>query len=332
MAQLGNGKVAPNPMVGAVLVYNDTIIGEGFHEVFGGAHAEVNCLQNVAKNNLEKIEHATLYVNLEPCNHYGKTPPCTDLIIKNKIKKVVIGGIDQHQLVAGSGIKKLNENGIDTIVGVLEAECMELNAAFFTFHTKKRPFITLKWAESNDGFMGKKGENIRISNSLTQRHAHQLRTQNMAILVGKNTVLVDNPILDTRFYLGNNPIICVIDSNLEIPLSKNIFQNGRNVFVYNLHKNEINNNVVFVKLNNSMDFSIQICQHLYEQKVISLLVEGGKITLQHFIDSNLWDQAFVYQSPQNLTNGIQNPIIKGLHQHSFYLEDNKVEKICNTSF
>ena len=329
LAQNGNGFVAPNPMVGAVLVYNDVIIGEGYHEIYGGPHAEVNCLNSVKPDDRDKINQSTLYVNLEPCNHFGKTPPCTELILKNNIKKVVIGTTDLHQLVSGKGIKRLEENGVETHVGVLEKECRQLNEVFFNFHLNKRPFITLKWAESNDGFIGKPNENIRISNDLTQRHAHQLRAYNMAILVGKNTVITDNPSLNTRYFPGKNPIVCIIDSNLEIPSSQKLFGEAKRIFIYNLQKTETIENVSYVGLNNKRDLVTQVCEHLYREQITNLLVEGGSITLQHFIDNNLWDKAIIYKSFKNISNGIFSPIIKGHRVETFNLDDNKVETLCS---
>lgn len=329
LAQNGNGFVAPNPMVGAVLVHNDIIIGEGYHEVYGGPHAEVNCLNSVKSENKDKINQSTLYVNLEPCNHFGKTPPCTDLILKNNIKKVVIGTTDLHQLVSGAGIKRLEENGVETKIGVLEKECQQLNEVFFNFHLNKKPFITLKWAESNDGFIGKPNENIRISNDLTKRHAHQLRAYNMAILVGKNTVIIDNPSLNTRYFPGKNPIICIIDPKLEIPLSQKLFREANKIFIYNLQKTETNGNICYIQLDHKMDLAPQICQHLYMEQITSLLVEGGSITIQQFIDKKLWNKAIIYKSLNNISDGISRPIIKGTRVKTFNLDDNKVEILCS---
>lgn len=329
LAKLGEKSVSPNPMVGAVLVYEDRIIGEGFHQYYGGVHAEVNCINSVLGENIENIKNATLYVNLEPCNHFGKTPPCTDLIIKNGIKKVVIGTQDGHELVDGAGIQKLRAHNIDVVFPVLKEECLKLNEIFFNFHHKKRPFITLKWAQSADGFIGKKDECINISNDLSKRHAHLLRAKHDAILVGKNTVITDNPKLNTRYNIGKSPIICVIDSDLQVPNTAKIFESSTKVFIFNTIKQEVKDNVYFIKLDSRISAIPQICQFLFEQNIISLLVEGGAITLQKWINENFYDKIFIYKSNTFINEGILAPIYPKGNSINFVLEDNMVEEIDN---
>ena len=223
LAQLGAGNVAPNPMVGAVLVYEEKIIGEGYHRKYGEAHAEVNCINSVKESNRELIEKSTLYVSLEPCSHYGKTPPCSDLIIQNKIKKVVIGCQDIYKEVSGKGILKLRNAGVEVISGVLEKESVDLNKRFFTFHQKFRPYIILKWAQTANTKIGSTNERILISNEYTNRLVHKWRSEEAAVLVGTNTAVQDDPFLTTRLWKGKNPVRIVIDKELKLPPSLNIF-------------------------------------------------------------------------------------------------------------
>jgi diaminohydroxyphosphoribosylaminopyrimidine deaminase / 5-amino-6-(5-phosphoribosylamino)uracil reductase len=223
LAKLGEGYVAPNPMVGAVLVYEGKIIGEGFHERFGDAHAEVNCLNSVAKENKHLISKSTLYVSLEPCAHYGKTPPCSDLIIEYKIPKVVISVQDNFDLVNGKGIEKLKANNIEVICGILEEEGKALIKHFLFFHQFKRPYVTLKYAQTKDAYLGIKHQEVAISNSLSKRYTHQLRAAHQGILVGKNTVLTDNPELNVRYWIGKNPIRIILGNKIDFPENFNIF-------------------------------------------------------------------------------------------------------------
>ncbi|MFN5629361.1 MAG: bifunctional diaminohydroxyphosphoribosylaminopyrimidine deaminase/5-amino-6-(5-phosphoribosylamino)uracil reductase RibD, partial [Bacteroidota bacterium] len=239
LAKLGEENVSPNPMVGAVLVYNNQIIGEGFHRNFGEAHAEVNAINSVT--NKELIAESILYVNLEPCSHFGKTPPCTTIILEKKIKKVVIGCRDTFSLVNGKGIETLRNSKVDVIEGVLLEECEQLNKVFFNFHKKRRPFITLKWAESKDGFIGKNGKpNLKISNDLSNILTHKLRSKNMAIVVGTNTALIDNPKLNTRKWYGRSPVRIVFDFEGKLNSTLNIFLGNENYFVVTSEKIEIN--------------------------------------------------------------------------------------------
>lgn len=312
LAKKGLPSAMPNPSVGAVLVYNNQIIGEGFTSPFGGNHGEVNCIQSVG--NKELISKSTLYVSLEPCSHTGKTPPCADLIVKNKIPKVVIGCVDTFSKVAGKGIQRLKENGIEVEVGVLEKECRELNKRFFTFYEKNRPYIILKWAQTKDGFvapMADKHEKDRwISGPKTNQFTHQLRAKEMAILVGKSTVLADNPSLTTRNFPGKNPTRILFDRDLEIWNSKKsfaIFEPDTHTIILNNVRNFIKNNIQGIKLDYSKDILPQLMRNLVQRNIQSLIVEGGTRTLQSFIDKNLWDESIVITSSIEFGSGVPSP-------------------------
>ena len=310
LAELGAGNVAPNPMVGAVLVYDDKIIGEGYHKKYGEAHAEVNCINSVEEKNKHLIEKSTIYVSLEPCAHYGKTPPCADLIIKNNIPKVVIGTKDIYKEVAGAGIEKLKNAGIEVLTGVLENECIDLNKRFFTFHQKQRPFIILKWAQSSNRKIGSERERILISNDYSNRLVHRWRSEEAAILVGTNTALKDDPLLTTRLWKGKNPIRIVIDKNLKLPHELKIFSKTTNTIIFNSLKNTIEENVEYIKLENK-NFLEEILRTLYKLNIQSVLVEGGAKTLQSFIDAGLWDEARVITNEEMIIeSGIDAPEIK----------------------
>ncbi|MEO6638944.1 MAG: bifunctional diaminohydroxyphosphoribosylaminopyrimidine deaminase/5-amino-6-(5-phosphoribosylamino)uracil reductase RibD [Ginsengibacter sp.] len=323
LARLAEGNVAPNPMVGAVLVYENKIIGEGFHKKYGEAHAEVNCIDNVAHGDKNLIEKSTLYVSLEPCSHFGKTPPCTDLIIQNNIPRVIIACTDIFKEVAGKGIKKLNDAGIETIVGVLEKECLELNKRFFTFHQKQKPYIILKWAQSANGKIGKKGQRVLISNNYTNRLVHKWRSQEAAILIGTNTAQEDNPSLTTRLWQGKNPVRIIIDKKLRLPSSLLLFDGETPTIIYNLFKDSTGKNLNYVKLG-SEKFIDELLQSLFEMNIQSVLVEGGSKTLQSFIDAGLWDEARVITNEElTIENGIAAPEMKNfiLEKQEKYLRD-----------
>jgi diaminohydroxyphosphoribosylaminopyrimidine deaminase / 5-amino-6-(5-phosphoribosylamino)uracil reductase len=316
LARKGAGRVAPNPMVGAVLVCNDRIIGEGWHEVYGGPHAEVNCIQSVLENDKDLIEQSTLYVSLEPCNHYGKTPPCTDLILKYDIPKIVIACRDPFKEVNGKGTERLRDAGVEVITGILEKEAIDCNKRFFTFHTRQRPFIILKWAQTADGWMGKKaGDRLLISNEYTNRLVHQWRGEEAAILVGKQTALADNPALTNRLSPGANPIRLVIDRNLQLPAGLQIFDGAVKTIVFNTVKQEESEHLLFYKLGDEKNLLPQILKALYDLNILSVMVEGGAHTLQSFIDNNCWDEIRKIQSVstvpelQNNDQGVPAPII-----------------------
>ena len=315
IAKNGLGTARPNPSVGAVIVHQNKIIGEGFTSPFGGNHAEVNAINAVKDKTL--LTEATIYVTLEPCSHFGKTPPCADLIVKHNLKQVVIGCLDSNSLVAGKGIERLKKAQIEVVVGVLEDECRAHHKRFFMFHEKKRPFIILKWAETKDGFIAPKSKNenkpVFISNSYSQQLVHKLRSKEHAILVGTNTVLVDNPKLNVRSWFGENPIRIVLDRTLRIPKSANVLDGSVKTIVLKDSKseNEVQlENVVFESIDFDKNVASQICLVLYKHKVQSLIVEGGSQTLQTFINENLWDEAQVFIGDAHFKNGIKSPIIK----------------------
>jgi diaminohydroxyphosphoribosylaminopyrimidine deaminase/5-amino-6-(5-phosphoribosylamino)uracil reductase len=324
LAKMGAGNVAPNPMVGAVLVYEDKIIGEGYHQKYGDAHAEVNCINSVSEENKPFIEKSTIYVSLEPCSHYGKTPPCADLIIRNNIKKVIIGIQDINKEVAGSGIKKLQDASIEVTTGILENECRDLNKRFFTFHQKQRPHIILKWAQTANGKIGSKNsERILISNEYTNRLVHKWRSEEAAILIGTNTAITDNPSLTTRLWKGRNPIRIVIDNHLKMPAEMNVFSKQTNTIVFNSIKDSIKENVQFIHLHNK-NFLEEMLHALYELNIQSVLVEGGAKTLQSFIDAGSWDEARVITNERMIIESeIRSPEMKNfkLLSQEKYLND-----------
>ncbi len=311
LAKLGEGNVAPNPMVGSTLIYKNIIIGEGWHQQYGEAHAEVNCINSVAKADAHLIAQSTIYVSLEPCAHFGKTPPCSDLIIKLGIKKVVVGCTDSFKQVDGKGIEKLRLSGAEVIVGVLENACRELNKRFFTFHEKKRPFIVLKWAETANSKIGfTTDERLLISNDISNRLVHQLRHQNAAILVGTNTALLDNPSLTNRLWYGKSPIRLVIDKDLKLPTNLQLFDQTERTIVFNYIKQEEQENLTYYKLNQEADLLDEILTACYQLNIQSLLVEGGSKTLQSFIDKHLWDEAIVITNTTLIVNhGVAAPIL-----------------------
>lgn len=306
LARLGSGQVSPNPMVGCVIVHDGKIIGEGWHKKYGEQHAEVNAINSVSDKSL--LNQATLYVNLEPCNHYGKTPPCADLIIENKIKKVVIANQDTNPEASG-GVKKLREAGIEVAIGILEKEGRELNKRFFIAIEKKRPYIILKWAQTADGFIAKSNYDSKwISNIYSRQFAHKLRSETDAILVGSRTASHDNPKLTTRYWSGNSPTRVVIDSYLRLSDSLNLIDQSHPTVIYNLLKHTTKKNLSLVRLDESKLLN-QLLEDLYSKKVQSLLVEGGAKTLQLLIDNNAWDEAFILTSKISFHSGITAPYI-----------------------
>jgi len=312
LAQLGAGYVAPNPMVGAVLVHEGRIIGEGWHKEYGKAHAEVNCINAVQEEDRQFISQSILYVSLEPCAHYGKTPPCTDLIIRHKIPKVVIGCRDPFKEVDGKGIEKLKAAGIEVETAVLEEECRELNKRFFTFHKKQRSFIILKWAQTADGFIaGDDSKRILISNEFSNRLVHKWRSEEAAIMVGTNTALRDDPALTTRLWPGPSPVRLVIDMNLRLPGSLKVFDGSERTIVFNTIKEDEKPNLSFIKLDKEKQFVPQLMDVLYRLPLQSVLVEGGAALLQTFIESGVWDEARVIVNGElSIGNGLPAPVLK----------------------
>jgi diaminohydroxyphosphoribosylaminopyrimidine deaminase/5-amino-6-(5-phosphoribosylamino)uracil reductase len=312
LAAMGMGSVSPNPMVGAVLVYEDRIIGEGYHELYGQAHAEVNCINNVKEPDKHLIAAATIYVSLEPCAHHGKTPPCADLIIAQGIKKVVTGSSDPNSIVAGRGIEKLKDAGIEVIEYVLAKECDELNRRFITFHTRQRPYIILKWAQSADGFFAPEGgRQLWLTNEYSKKLAHKWRTEEDAILIGTNTAIIDDPQLTSRLWHGRSPVRILIDMGLKVPSAKNIFNDEAMTLVYNRHKEGLEYGIVYVKLDDDNKMPAQIARDLYHRKIQSIIIEGGAATLTKFISAGLWDEARIFTAPASIHTGIKAPGIHG---------------------
>ena len=312
LAKNGFGTTYPNPMVGSVIVYNGEIIGEGWHQKAGEPHAEVNAIRSVKDPSL--LDKATIYVSLEPCSHFGKTPPCCDLIIKNKIPNVVIGTVDSNIKVAGNGIKRLQEAGANVIVGILEKECYELNQRFFTFHEKKRPYIILKWAETQDGFIAplqkEEQKPVWITNINSRQLVHKWRTEEQAILVGTQTVIDDNPKLNARDWEGNNPIRMVIDQNHRIPKTAHVFDDQIKTIIFSNKKSTPSlENTIFEVIDFQQNIAQQIADKLFQHQIQSVIVEGGAQTLQTFIDANLWDEARVFIGNCTFEKGVKAPIL-----------------------
>ena len=319
LAAMGNGHVAPNPMVGAVLLYRDRIIGEGYHEVFGQAHAEVNCISSVKPADRVHIPDSTLYVSLEPCNHFGKTGPCTDLIIRERIPKVVIACSDPFEKVNGSGITKLRSNGIEVITGVLEQEATELNRRFFTFQQQQRPYIILKWAESNNHCIAAKdGSPVKISNALTDRLVHRWRSEEAAIMVGTRTALKDNPSLTNRYYTGNQPLRILVDNDLKVPADFNLYQQSSPLLVLNKIKSGREGHTIFQLRDEAISLPEQLSSILYDLQKNSVIIEGGTRLLQTFINEGAWDEArIIRNSSLIIENGLPSPewTIKKHNEH-----------------
>jgi diaminohydroxyphosphoribosylaminopyrimidine deaminase / 5-amino-6-(5-phosphoribosylamino)uracil reductase len=345
LARLGAGAVSPNPMVGCVIVHREKIIGEGYHQKYGEAHAEVNAVNAIFDKSI--LSESTVYVTLEPCSHFGKTPPCADLLIKHQVKKVIVCNYDPNPLVAGQGIEKLRQAGIEVEVGLLEEEGRELNKRFFTYIEKERPYIILKWAESADGFIAKKNyESVQISNLLSRRFVHKMRSEEDAIMVGTNTAKYDNPKLDTRFWTGKNAVRVLIDKDLSLSNSLNIFDDSQKTICYTtvarsstsrsvqIVSEDTDNNVC--TLENNTEVVLQkdefpsinelVLEDLYQRKVQSIIIEGGTVLLQSFIDLGLWDEAFILKSKLILEDGIKAPIIEGSEILRGNLGDNLLVK------
>ncbi|GAB5416383.1 MAG: bifunctional diaminohydroxyphosphoribosylaminopyrimidine deaminase/5-amino-6-(5-phosphoribosylamino)uracil reductase RibD [Crocinitomicaceae bacterium] len=311
LAALGAGKVAPNPMVGAVVVHNDRIIGEGYHHKYGEAHAEVNAIQSVENQSL--LSESTIYVSLEPCAHHGKTPPCADLIVEKQLKRVVIGCGDSFQAVNGKGIQRIKNAGIEVSGFVLEGEARALNKRFFTVQEKQRPFVVLKWAETRNGLIdsseGENGSITWISQPEVQPFVHQLRSENAAILVGKNTVLKDNPSLTVRAVHGKNPLRVVLDSQCSLPKDSKVLSDGNPTIILNTVKSEVIGSLSYVQLDEMSPKGI--LEALHQRNIQSVFIEGGASTLQSFIDANLWDEAIQIIGQHNFNSGTHAPIIQG---------------------
>ncbi|NNK19594.1 MAG: bifunctional diaminohydroxyphosphoribosylaminopyrimidine deaminase/5-amino-6-(5-phosphoribosylamino)uracil reductase RibD [Maribacter sp.] len=318
LAKNGLGSAAPNPAVGSVIVHDNCIIGEGYTSAYGGWHAEVNAINSVKNKRL--LSEAVLYVTLEPCSHHGKTPPCADLILKYKIPKVVIGILDPHDKVAGKGVKQLKNSGCTVVIGVLEKACMEHHRRFLTFHKKQRPYIILKWAQSNDGYIApeknKRGIKIQpywISNKYSRQLVHKWRSQEQAVLIGMRTVIDDNPKLNVRQWFGKSPIRIVIDKELTIKGNHHILDQSQKTIIFTAveDKSQWINGIDYELMDFTKNRAQQICDALHKHNIMSLLIEGGTKTLQSFIDAALWDEARVVQGSANLGDGLKAPKFNG---------------------
>src|SRR5260221_288145 len=323
LAGLGAGSVSPNPRVGCVIVHHDRIIGEGWHRRWGEAHAEVNAIASVADKSL--LKESTVYVNLEPCSHFGKTPPCADLLIKHQLKKVVIANVDTNPLVGGNGIKKLKEAGIEVTTGVLEKEARNMNKRFFTFMEKQRPYIILKWAQTADGFIAQKNfESKWISNEFSRALVHQWRSEEDAVLVGTRTASHDNPLLNVREWSGRNPTRIVIDRFLRLNSHLHLFDKKVKTICYNVLKHEEHKNLLFVRLDEN-NFVVDLINDLYKQKIQSVIIEGGAQTLQLFIEAKLWDEARVFTSSRTFAEGILAPVFQGALTTEQFIQNDRLE-------
>ena len=316
LARSGAGTVSPNPMVGSVIVCDDKIIGEGFHRAYGEAHAEVNAIRNVSDNYpnaKELLKRSSIYVNLEPCSHFGKTPPCADLIIRNEIPRAVVGCRDPFEEIDGRGIERLRNAGIEVVENLLTGRCIDLNKRFFTRIQKQRPYIILKWAQTSDGFFAPSDSSQKwISSMSSKQLVHRWRTEEDAILVGKNTALADNPRLNAREWAGRDPVRIIIDRRLELPANLHIFDQSQETIIFNEQKTELLGKTKYLELENFDNLLPQmIAYQLYLMDIQSLMVEGGAKTLNLFIKAGLWDEARVFTGPQIWTDGIPAPSING---------------------
>ena len=308
LASLGAGSVSPNPMVGSVVVHNGKIIGEGYHHKAGEAHAEVNAINSVADKSL--LKEATVYVNLEPCSHHGKTPPCADMLVREEVKQVVVGTLDPHDKVAGTGVKKLLAAGIDVVVGVLEDECNELNKRFFKSHRAQLPYVILKWAETEDGFIAPLGNDNpkQISGEESSRLVHKWRAEEDAIMVGTNTAESDNPKLNVRHWQGKNPTRIVIDKTLRLPDNLNLFDGSIPTLVFTNKQKESRENVEYITIPFDNNMLNHLLKELHQRNILSLLVEGGTQLLTSFIQANLWDETKIFIAPKKLNEGVKAPL------------------------
>lgn len=323
LARLGAGAVSPNPMVGCIIVHEGKIIGEGWHQKYGEAHAEVNAVNSVLDKSM--LSNSEVYVTLEPCSHFGKTPPCADLLIKHQVKKVYICNHDSNPQVGGKGIERLRQAGIEVEIGLLESVGRELNKRFFTFIEKNRPFIILKWAETADGFIAKQNyEAVQITNLLSRRFVHKMRSREDAIMVGTHTARYDNPKLNTRFWTGKNAIRVIIDKQLILPQNLHLFDNSQTTICFNYSIDEQIGNNIFIKIPANISLEEFIIKELYQRKIQSVIIEGGTILLQKFMDLGLYDEAVILKSQKFLGNGITAPNMDTIAVSKENLGDNEI--------
>ena len=333
LAVLGKGKVAPNPMVGAVIVYNDRIIGEGFHTAYGKAHAEVNAVANVKKEDLKYLSESTIYISLEPCCIHGNTPPCTDLIIKNKVPKVVFSSIDNTPGVDGKSIQLLKNGGIDVKFGLSKKQGDQICRIRNTFVTQKRPFVILKWAQSFDGFIGKIEEPVWLTNSISRRLVHKWRSETDAILVGTNTAQIDNPKLTNRLYSGKDPLRIVFDEKLRLSKNLNIYDDSVKTWIITeqtVEKSKFKN-TKFVQIDFDKELIINLMDKLYENKISSLIVEGGSKMLETFIGLNLWDEARIFVADKFLEQGVGAPALPYKYSQKFKIDSDQLYVFQNSN-
>ena len=330
------GSTLPNPMVGAVVVHKESIIGEGFTSAYGGPHAEVNAIHAVEDKSL--LKDAALYVTLEPCSHHGKTPPCTELIIKSGIPKVVVGTKDPHEKVAGSGLKQLERNNCEVITGVLEQECRHHHRRFLTYHEKKRPYVILKWAESADGYLAP-AQDVRdpnpqpywISSKASRQLVHKWRSEEQAVLIGANTALKDNPTLSTRSWKGKNPLRVLLDRNLKVPVDFKILSDGIPTLVLTQkdHPADLQTSIEYVQLPKE-DFDVEgILKVLWERNIASVIVEGGRKILDLFIEKEIWDEARIFTGPVTFGGGLKAPVLGGSKEEIFKIGPDQLKIIRN---
>jgi len=335
LAANGLGKVSPNPLVGAVLVHDGRIIGEGYHRQYGQAHAEVNAIDDCKKNGLESLlPQSTLYVNLEPCNHYGKTPPCTDLILQNKIPEVVIGMKDPFSKVNGEGTERLRKACIQVTENVMRQACEELNRRFITFQTLKRPYLILKYAQSRDGFISpahNEGKIHWISNNYSRMLVHKWRAEEDAVLVGFNTVLKDNPLLTVRSWAGRNPVRIAIDYNLTLDKSSHLFNDEARTILFNYLEDGVSGNLEYVKILPGESMPQQVCLALFDRSIQSVMIEGGLRLMQGFVNEELWDEARIFTAPHNLVDGIPAPFVSGALVSKENIHDDELSILRNIS-
>jgi len=309
LASNGLGLVAPNPMVGAVIVKEGKVIGEGYHRSFGGPHAEIEAINSV--NNKDELEGSTIYVNLEPCSHHGKTPPCSDAIIQHGFAKVVIGCMDSNPKVAGKGVKKLKDAGIEVVQPILDEECRKLNRRFFTFHEKKRPYIILKWAETQDGYIAPEDDRQEwITTQESILLSHKWRTEEQAIMVGRKTAEIDNPKLTARKYEGKNPLRILVDPQLKISDSSNLFGPEAPTIVFNKLKEAKSGNAEYVKIDFVKGTVSNMMRELWDRSIHSVIVEGGSTLLQSFLDAGLWDEMRIFVGEKVFHKGIPAPKVE----------------------
>jgi diaminohydroxyphosphoribosylaminopyrimidine deaminase/5-amino-6-(5-phosphoribosylamino)uracil reductase len=328
LALLGLGSTVPNPMVGSVIVHQDCIIGEGYHREYGGPHAEVNAVNAVAEKSL--LADSVLYVNLEPCSHTGKTPPCADMIIRCSIHQVVIGTSDPNPLVAGRGIEKLTKAGISVISNIIPEKCQYLNRRFIVFHTRERPFVVLKWAQTQDGFMDILRENREIaepnwiSNEISRMIVHEWRSEEQAILVGTNTAFLDNPRLNVREWPGRSPVRMVIDRMLRLPPNLYIFDNSCKTLIFNSLKDGQDRENHYIQLDFGKDIIPQLLNKLYKLGIQSVMVEGGRKLLDSFLETGFWDEARVFTGQKSFGSGISAPVIRGIDPEEHRIREDRL--------